>query len=132
MLFASVGFVSANVVQQKQISPFDEYVYLDYLSKVPTQGFVRSGEETGDLARQEISCRGVQTYGLYGTSCDIGAASPDETFPYSGQTGADIYTPAYFAVTWVLAQPLVWTGVSLLDAGRLVGAVWLFLGISLI
>ncbi|WP_345064668.1 hypothetical protein [Leifsonia kafniensis] len=131
LLFASVAFVSINVAEQKPISPLDEYVYLDYLSKVPTQGFVRNGEETGDVARHEISCRGVAIYGLYGTGCDTSSTSPDSTFPYEGHTGASIYTPAYFAVTWVLAQPFVWAGMGLLDAGRLVGVVWLSLGTCL-
>lgn len=32
---------------------------------------------------------------------------PDASFPDQGYTGANIYTPASFAVTWVLAKPFV-------------------------
>lgn len=132
LLVFSTVVVATNVSKNPQLSPLDEYVYLDYLSKVPTQGFVRSGEETGELARQEIACRGVLGYGLYGDPCTSATFDQDALYPYNGRTGADIYTPAYFAVTWVVAQPLVGAGVGLLDAGRLVGVLWLFLGSALL
>lgn len=132
LVLVSSLFVAVHVPQNTQISPLDEYVYIDYLSKVPTQGFVRSGEETGDLARSEIACRGVITYGTYGDPCGAPTHDSDSLYPYAGQTGADLYTPLYFATTWVFAQPLVAAGVGLLDAGRLVGMVWLSLGTCLL
>lgn len=128
LALASTGFVASEVVSHDQISPFDEYVYLDYLAKVPTQGIVRSGDETGEVARNEISCRGVLNYGAYGEGCNSGSHDDDATYPYNGRTGADIYAPLYFGITWAVAQPLTWLGIGLLDAGRLVGALWLSLG----
>jgi hypothetical protein len=125
---ASIAFVSVQAPQHAEFSPYDEYVYFDYLTKVPTQGFVHSGEETGEAARNELSCRGVLNYGAFGEQCNRGIHSRDSTYPYSGETGADIHPPLYFAVTWVLAQPLTWVGISLMDAGRLVGGAWLALG----
>jgi hypothetical protein len=125
---ASIAFVSVQAPQHVEFSPYDEYVYFDYLTKVPTQGFVHSGEETGEAARNELSCRGVLNYGGFGEQCNRGSHSVDSTYPYSGETGADIHPPLYFALTWALAQPLTWTGVSLMDAGRLVGGAWLALG----
>ncbi|MDY7542786.1 hypothetical protein [Cryobacterium sp. 5B3] len=131
LILVSFGFVTVHATAHGPISPFDEYVYLDYLAKVPTEGLVRSGEETGDVARNAISCRGVLNYGAYGEGCNTGTHQDDKKYPYNGGTGADIYTPLYFAATWVAAQPLTWFGVDLLDSGRLVGGLWLALGLSL-
>ena len=132
LIAASLLFVGVQAPQHAQISPYDEYVYLDYLAKVPTQGFVRSGDETGELARNELACRGVLGYGSFGDGCNVGTHSNDKTYPYNGGTGADIYAPPYFWITWLLTRPLVWAGASLLEAGRLVGGIWLALGTSLL
>lgn len=132
LIVASGAFVGVHAPQHAQISPYDEYVYLDYLAKVPTQGFLHSGDETGELARNELACRGVIGYGTFGDGCNIGNHSNDTKFPYNGGTGADIYAPPYFWITWALAQPFTWAGASLLEAGRLVGGIWLALGTSLL
>lgn len=132
LIVASVAFVGVQAPQHAQFSPYDEYVYLDYLSKVPTEGFVHSGEETGSLARNELACRGVLGYGSFGDGCNIGRHSNDSKFPYNGGTGADIYAPPYFWATWVLAKPLTLAGLSLLQAGRLVGGIWLAAGTVLL
>lgn len=125
LVLMSVVFVAGQVSQQRAFSPIDEYVYFDYIAKVPTQGFVRSGEEVGEVARNEISCRGVIGYGAIGEQCGIGAHDDDGAYPYNGETGADIYSPLYFWATWAAAQPLTWLGVGLLDAARAVGVLWL-------
>lgn len=132
LILASFVYVGVNVPKHREFSPFDEYVYLDYLDKVPTQLFVHQFEAVGDFARNEISCRGVVGFGPFGQGCDRGSHRDDVTYPYSGYTGADIYSPAYFAITWTLAQPLTWLGIDLLDAGRLVGALWLAAGLLLL
>ena len=126
LVLASIGVVAVHVPQHTSISPIDEYVYIDYLYKVPTQFFVPRGDEVGDEARHYLDCKGV-LYSDYANAdrCAAGDESDDARFPMSGFTSADIYTPAYFAVTWVLAQPLVLFGMDLVDAGRYVGAVWL-------
>lgn len=116
--------VALVVSRQLPLSPLDEYVYLDYLAKVPDQGFVRTGEEVGAFARSVLECRGVAGYGPYGDGCGPSGLDNDALFPYGGRTGADIYSPLMFWITWVLAQPFVFFGVGLLDAGRLVGIVW--------
>lgn len=128
LVVLSGAFVLVQAPQNRETSPLDEYVYLDYLSKVPEQGYLRQGEETGAIARQAIACRGVMGYGTYGDSCGSTEFDSDLLYPYAGKTGADLYAPLYFWVTWAVAQPLTMTGVGLLDAGRLVGALWLSLG----
>jgi hypothetical protein len=132
LILASFVYVGVNVPKHREFSPYDEYVYLDYLDKVPTQLFVHQFEKVGDFARNEISCRGVVGFGPFGQGCDRGSHRADVTYPYSGYTGADIYSPAYFVITWTLAQPLTWFGLDLLDAGRLVGAIWLASGLLLL
>ncbi|ERG64922.1 hypothetical protein L332_10760 [Agrococcus pavilionensis RW1] len=121
----AIALVATSVQRQAPFSPYDEYVYFDYLTKVSSQGFVRTGEEVGEFARAELECRGVASYGSYGDGCGIGDVDDDALFPYHGLTGADLYTPVYFAITRVLAQPLTWFGMGLLDAGRMVGGLWL-------
>lgn len=125
LIVLAVGLVAMLVQRQLPFSPYDEYVYFDYLTKVPTQGMVATGEEVGDAARAELECRGVSSFGPYGDGCGVGDVADDALFPYHGLTGADIYSPVYFAITWVAAQPLTWLGVGLLDAGRAVGGLWL-------
>jgi hypothetical protein len=132
LILASFVYVGVNVPKHREFSPFDEYVYLDYLAKVPTQLFVHQFEKVGDFARNEISCRGVVGFGSFGQGCDRGPHRADSTYPYSGYTGADIYSPVYFVITWTLAQPLTWFGLDLLDAGRLVGGLWLAAGLLLL
>ncbi|UAJ80564.1 hypothetical protein IT072_05945 [Leifsonia sp. ZF2019] len=128
LVAASIGLVAHSASQHRAISPYDEYVYIDYLAKIPTQGIVRGGEETGEVARQALACRGVLNYVVTTDRCDGHDFGSDAKYPYAGGTGADIYSPVYFAVTWTLAQPLIGLGVDFVDAGRLVGAFWLALG----
>lgn len=121
------------VPKHAAISPIDEYVYIDYVAKVPTEGVVRGGELTGGYARETLACRGVRLIGLYPRElCETAATAPDSAFPTGGTNSADIYTPLYFAVTWVLAQPLRWFGVDLTDAARLTGWVWLAAAVVLL
>ncbi|MBD8538760.1 hypothetical protein [Frigoribacterium sp. CFBP 8751] len=126
VLFAFVT-VLVHVPQNEQISPIDEFVYSDYLAKIPTEGVVRQGEDTGDYARSLVKCRGVMLYiEPVAAECPVAGDLPDGDFPFGGKTSADIYTPAYFAVTWAVAQPIRWLGVGdLLDAGSYVGFFWL-------
>ncbi len=127
LVIASLLVGIVQVGEHRAISPIDEYVYIDYLAKVPSQGIVRGGEHTGDYARESLACRGVRLIGQYPASlCRTADSSPDSAFPTAGTNSADIYTPIYFAVTWVLAQPFQWLGVhDLTDAGRLTGWIWL-------
>ena len=126
LLIASIGFVSANA-NHAQMSLWDEYVYIDYLSKVPEQGIVRQGEMTGELAREYYSCIGVGVFGkIAPDNCQTNSFEADSDYPFGGKTSADAYTPLYFAVTWVVAQPFMWiTGGDLVDGGRLAGSFWL-------
>lgn len=126
LVIASLLVGIVHVPQHKTLSPIDEYQYVDYLAKVPTQGVVHRGEEAGLYARQQLGCRGLRLLAPSPDDrCARTIAEDDARFPIDGKTSADIYSPAYFVITWVLAQPLTWFGVDLTDAGRFVGALWL-------
>jgi len=126
LVLAAFVSVVVHVPQNTELSPLDEYVYVDYIAKVPSEGVVAEGEPTGAFAREALVClgnRGVAT--VVPTSCADAGTAPASDFPMAGKTSADIYTPLYFWVTRALAQPLVWAGVGLIDAASLVGALWL-------
>ena len=127
LVLASLVLVLWQVPQHTMVSPIDEYVYIDYLAKVPTQLVVHRGEETGDYARQYLSCNGVRTLGYYPESFCGGFKESDEArMPNGGKTTADIYTPVYFGATWLMAQPLRLLGIDdITEAGRYTGVVWL-------
>ena len=126
LMLAAVLVTVVHVPSHTQISPIDEFVYIDYLAKVPDQPFVAQGEETGDFARRYFACAGVGGYFAPNKElCEGGDYSNDSEFPFGGKTSADIYTPAYFYVTWALAQPLKMIGFDTVDAGRFTGSVWL-------
>jgi hypothetical protein len=104
-------------------SPVDEWVFIDYTSKVLSQGFVREGERVGEFTTNLMACEGVFTGGTFG-KCDIGSSNPEE-LPYGGVNAAAAYTPLYFASTAILGIPARWLGVDTLSAWRLTGVVWL-------
>lgn len=127
LALASLGLVLVHVPQHATVSPIDEYVYIDYLAKVPAEVFVRRGEETGEYARQYLACHGVRTIGYYPEEmCSNPNTSQEARLPNAGLTSADLYTPLYFGATWAMAQPLKLLGVDdLTEAGRYAGWTWL-------
>lgn len=116
--------VAVTLMHTKALSPIDEWIYSDYLDKVPTQVVVRQGEAIGATALDRIACDGVFPYGEMGAACR-GNYSNIAAFPYSGRTSADAYTPAYFVVTWSIGGVLhLVTGLPQLTAWRLTGPLW--------
>ncbi|MFJ3382304.1 hypothetical protein ACIPJ2_18045 [Curtobacterium sp. NPDC090217] len=126
LVIAAFASVAVHVPKNTALSPLDEYVYVDYIAKVPSEGVVAEGEPTGAFAREALVClgnRGVPT--VPATTCADAGKAPASVFPMAGKTSADIYTPLYFWVTRAFAQPLVWAGMGLIDAASYVGALWL-------
>jgi hypothetical protein len=126
LVVASFASVAVHVPKNTALSPLDEYVYVDYIAKVPSEGVVAEGEATGSFAREALVClgnRGVPT--VPATTCADAGSAPASVFPMAGKTSADIYTPLYFWVTRAFAEPLVWAGMGLIDAATYVGALWL-------
>ncbi len=122
----SGGIVVAN--HSEQLAPFDEWVYYDYVLKIPTQGIVRQGEYLSHTALEAMACDG-DSFGPRGEPCgavkDVYAA-----YPQGGKTSADLYTPLYFGVTWALGKAVQFvTGAEFLTSARATGIFWLVGGL---
>jgi hypothetical protein len=119
---AMTGAVTAS--HTAQFSPYDEWVYYDYVTKVPEQFVVHQGEDIGPAALEAMACDG-DTFGPRGEPCGGPYVNP-AAYPQSGKTSADLYTPVYFVITWGLAQIFQFAlGLDLLTAARLTGFFWL-------
>lgn len=107
------------------LSPIDEWVYSDYLDKVPTEVVVKQGEVIGPEALNRMACNGVYPYGPMGAAC--GASYSDVAkFPLNGRTTADPYTPAYFISTWAVGDLVrLITHQDQLTSWRLTSPLWL-------
>jgi len=131
LILASFAFVFSNVAQHSEaFSPLDEWVYCDYLTKVPTQGYVHVGEPIGEEALYRMSCFG-DGYGPSGLPCNgpNGKYDDPSKYAFNGITSAASYTPAYFWITWAIASFVSsTTGIDFFDAARATGALWLALG----
>ncbi|MBK4346467.1 hypothetical protein [Lacisediminihabitans changchengi] len=136
-LLVIVGFSATLTNVDKNgptFSPYDEWVYYDYITKVPTEGFVRQGETIGEAGLEAMACNG-DTFGPRGEPCTgpTGTYDTPSVYPQQGLTTADLYTPAYFAPTWAVAKVIQFvTGVSLLTAARAVGSLWLVAGLIML
>lgn len=130
VILVAVGLSMAATVtanHSQAMSPVDEWVYVDYLFKMPTQGLVHQGEEIGMDAREVMACDGVTPFGPMGPSCGSDYSDATE-FPYEGISSADAYTPAYFGVTLAAGEVIqATTGIGELSSWRLTGSIWLAL-----
>jgi hypothetical protein len=110
------------------VSPLDEYWYADALDKADRGELSNTGDKVDDYARQVMSCRGV--IGVTPPSAACGAPQLDSALPLSGYTAADIHAPTYFFATALGSKVVRTVGLTddLLIAGRLVGVLWLALG----
>ena len=126
LILAALGVSgTVTVLHTDQMSPVDEWVYLDYLYKFPTQGIVHRGEAIGDEALDIMACNGVKVYGPMGPDCGSDYQKHLAEFPYQGQTSADLYTPFYFAITWVVGGAIhLLSGIDLVTSWRLTGPLW--------
>jgi hypothetical protein len=128
--FAMSGTITAH--HSDALSPVDEWVYVDYLYKLPEQGIVHQGEKIGKEALNIMACDGVKPYGPMGPACGTSYADLSK-FPFKGVTSADAYTPVYFAITRVVGDAIhAATGIDQLTAWRLTGSLWLALTVSLL
>lgn len=111
------------------VSPVDELWYTDALAKADHGELTNTGDKVDRYARQVMVCRGV--IGVRPpSSAACGAPQPDSSLPLDGYTSADIHPPTYFFLTAVAGKAVRAVGLTddLLISGRLVGIVWLTLG----
>ena len=123
--------VALHVHAYTRVGPVDELQHIDYLYKVPA--ILASGDSVGQDAMREESCRGIDSPGFVTPACSKTAVYNPRVFQELGYNTAAINTPLYYTLTKVVAAPLKFFGGldSLVTAGRLVGAVWLSLGLVL-
>lgn len=126
LVLASLGVAgTVTILHTEALSPVDEWVYMDYLYKLPSEGLVNQGEPIGEEALDIMACDGVKPYGPMGAPCG-GDYSDVSRFPFGGITSADAYTPIYFAITRVAGDAIHWvTGIDLVTSWRLTGSLWL-------
>lgn len=114
----------------QEMSPIDEWVYIDYLHKIPAQFLVLPGELINSQDLKLMSCTGAIPFGPQGPPCDSTFLPQD--FPLNGRTTADAYTPIFFWVTWILALPLRLFGLNEIIAWRLISVLWLLSSVVVI
>lgn len=127
-LVAVIGVVPA-ATGPGGVSPTDEYDYTDALDKADRGEFSNTGDKTDQYARQVTICRGL--LGITPPSPDTcGMLQSDTAVPRNGYTAADLHPPTYFFLTAAVSKVVRGMGLTddLLIAGRLVGALWLTLG----
>lgn len=126
LVVASLGMAwTVTAAHSESFSPRDEWVYLDYLNKLPQQGFIHQGELIGPDPRARMACFGVRDYGPMGPPCGSDYSNLD-SYPQQAINTADIYTPLYFVVTRAAAAGIqVVTGQDLFHSARLTGGLWL-------
>ncbi|HWL00860.1 MAG TPA: hypothetical protein VNQ52_00650 [Microbacteriaceae bacterium] len=125
LVAVAVVYLSTVVlVHGRTMSPIDEWAYLDYISKLYSQGFVREGETYGEWARTLMSCSGQVMYGTLGTACEF-APGPPADYPYFGLTSGSAYPPVQFWIVRVVGDGIaLLLGVDPLFGWRLVGVLW--------
>lgn len=127
IILVGIGFVfptSAALIHNKETSPLDEWVFIDYTSKVFNEGFVRRGENVGQYTADLMACYGVIPGGKFG-ACGTGEEIYSK-LPYGGRNGAADYAPSYFWVTAIIGGGIhALTGIDQLTAWRMTGAFWL-------
>lgn len=128
LMLASLVFTAEQVGEHEMMSPIDEYQYVGYYASVLDEGLVRQGTEMPLYARQYMVCHGVRMIPEMGLNPDACKRPDSIGYPIAGGTTADLYTPLYFWSIRILAQPMIWSGVDFVDAGRAAGGVWLGIG----
>lgn len=119
-----------HVERHTQVSPYDEYMYMDAVAKAGNFEVIKSGEKTGDVARDFLSCHDVLLIGPVGRS-GCGGAHPDSLYPYAGKSTADLYSPLYYFTTRAVAAPFQAVGFGFVDAARLASGLWVVLAAAL-
>lgn len=130
-LVAAAAIVVAHVHAYTALSPLDELQHVDYLYQASRFELVADGERVGQQAMREQACRTVDAPGFVSPPCDSAQFDPED-FQERGFNTAAQHPPAYYLVTGLLGRPiLAITQIhSLVTAGRLVGILWLWSGMT--
>jgi hypothetical protein len=130
IVLVSSVLVGLHVRDYTQLSPIDELQHIDSLFKASHGHLVRLGERVGPEAMREEACRGIDS--IFKPPPCKGDLKP-ELFQEQGYNTAAVHLPGYYFATAAVASALVAVhgAHDLVAAGRLVGILWLGLGLSL-
>lgn len=127
----AMGSVALHVDRYTTVSPVDEMQHIDYLYRAPVPPAY--GDKVGQDAMREQSCRGLDLPGFEKGTCSRSHTFDPDVFQERGYSTGSMNTPVYYTLTKALAVPLgaVTGSDSLVTPGRLVGGVWLALGLAI-
>lgn len=124
-----VGFVRAYPL----IAPADELHHVDALDRATDLGLTRAGDQVREPAIREAACRRVDAaFDADVPDCDEPELRPDALGEERFNT-TYVHPPTYYVVTGTLGRAVVALPglASWVTAGRLVGGLWLALGVVL-
>jgi hypothetical protein len=132
ILLLSVLIVGLHDKAHPELSQIDELQHVDYLYRVADFHLVHTGQHVQQQAMEAEACRGGDQPGVTFPPCHS-KLTPAE-FPGDGYSTADIHPPTYYAITALVGSAIKAVGVtsSLVTAARLVGGLWLGLGLILL
>ena len=137
MLVVVIGIAALQVRDHPSFSPVDELQHFDYALKAPSAG-VRIGEQYGAEAMRTVACRGIDWPGWEAGTPKLptcGDPLPDPTLSNTnGYNTAYLHSPVYYSATALVGETVLRLPgeMSPLTAYRLVGALWLAAGLSLV
>lgn len=123
--------VTLHVRTYTLVGPMDELQHIDYLYKSPS--LVRGGDRIGQDAMREEACRGLDYQPFALPACSTEDVYEPTQFQENGYNTAAVNTPVYYTATRLLGTVVmaVTPVDNLVTAGRLVGGLWLALGLAL-
>ena len=128
LVLVALTMVSLHVHMYTKVGPIDELQHIDYLFKSPA--VVGPGDRVGQAAMREEACRGLD-YPMRLPRCSKTSIYDPNVFQEQGYNTASINTPLYYSITHLFASAIQRAiGLkSLVTAGRLVGGLWLGIGL---
>jgi hypothetical protein len=115
-----------------QISPVDEWSYIDSVFRGAQGEMVRPGQYLSEEGKEYLACHNVIAVGTLGSGCKVTPQLGGD-FPLAAQSPAEIHPPFYFLITAQIAKvvdPLL-PSFDLIDSARLVGSLWLLGGFAI-
>jgi hypothetical protein len=134
-LILFVIFLSATIhlvdLNNGRISPIDEWAYVDSIFQSSQGEVVRPGELVSDEAKDYLACHEVYGIGALGSGCGAEIQQPSG-FPLD-KSPAEIHPPTYFLITSLFGKAfnVLFDQFDLIDSSRIVGSLWLFIGMAL-
>lgn len=127
----ALGSVALHVDRYTRVSPVDEMQHIDYLYRAPSPPAY--GDKVGQDAMREQSCRGLDLPGYAKGTCSRSVTFDADVYQERGYSTGSINSPVYYSLTKAVAVPLgkLMGTDSLVTPGRLVGGLWLALGLAI-